>query len=91
VQSVPRDRFPKGEIEVGMSFQADGGGGPRVLTVVAVDGKSVTVDANHPLAGQKLAFDVTVREIRDATEEELEHGHVHDGDGHDHHGHDHHH
>jgi FKBP-type peptidyl-prolyl cis-trans isomerase SlyD len=92
VHAVPRDRFPKGEIEVGMSFHAEGNGEPRILTVVAVDDKKVTVDANHPLAGQKLAFDVTVRSIRDATEEELEHGHVHDGDDHDHdHDHDHHH
>jgi FKBP-type peptidyl-prolyl cis-trans isomerase SlyD len=89
VQAVPREQFPDGDIEVGMRFRADSPGGMKVLTVVGVDDAEVTVDANHPLAGRTLSFDVTVRGIRDATEEELEHGHVHDGDGHHHHGHDH--
>ncbi|HET9959490.1 MAG TPA: peptidylprolyl isomerase [Polyangiaceae bacterium] len=90
VQSLPRNRFPDGEIEVGMQFHAEAQGASRVLTVVAVDEKAVTIDANHPLAGRTLSFDVTVRDVRDATAEELEHGHVHDGDDH-HHDHDHHH
>ena len=88
VQSVPRDQFPEGDIELGMRFRADSPGGSKVLTVIALDDEEVTIDANHPLAGRTLSFDVTVRSIRDATEEELEHGHVHDGDDH-HHGHDH--
>ncbi|HEY8944224.1 MAG TPA: peptidylprolyl isomerase [Polyangiaceae bacterium] len=85
VQAIPRNRFPKGDIEVGMRFSADSAAGPRMLTVVAVDQKEVTVDGNHPLAGQTLSFDVTVREVREATEEEIEHGHVHDPDDHHHH------
>ncbi len=85
VQSLPRDRFPDGEVEVGMQFHAHSGGERRVLTVVSVTTEEVTVDGNHPLAGRTLSFDVTVREVRDATAEELEHGHVHDGDGHHHH------
>ena len=83
VQTVPRQQFPKGEIEVGMRFQAElPDGAARVLTVVAVTQNDVTVDGNHPLAGQTLSFDVTVRGIRDATEEEVEHGHAHDGHHH---------
>lgn len=89
VQAVPREQFPDGEIAVGMRFRADSPGGTKVLTVTAVDDAEVTVDANHPLAGRTLSFDVTVRGIREATEEELEHGHVHDGHGHHHHDHDH--
>jgi FKBP-type peptidyl-prolyl cis-trans isomerase SlyD len=56
----------------------------RVLTVTAVRGDYATVDANHPLAGRTLNFKVTVKAIRDATEEELAHGHVHGPHGHDH-------
>ena len=67
------------KIEEGMQFEAQGEDGDRVVTVVAVDGDDVTVDANHPLAGEDLHFDISVVEIRDATEEELRHGHVHDG------------
>jgi len=54
------------------------------VTVVAVEGDEVTVDANHPLAGVTLNFDVTVAEVRPATPEELSHGHVHGPGGHDH-------
>lgn len=86
VQTVPRNRFPKGDVEVGMRFTAQGGDDePRLLTIVAVDQKEVTVDGNHPLAGQILSFDVTIREVRDATAEEIEHGHVHDPNDHHHH------
>jgi FKBP-type peptidyl-prolyl cis-trans isomerase SlyD len=84
VQAMPRDRFPDGEIEVGMRFQAQSHGGARVLTVTALSDDEVTIDANHPLAGRTLTFDVTVREVRDATQEEIEHGHVHGEHGHDH-------
>lgn len=89
VQKLARDKFPEGEIDVGMRFHAHSHGQRRVLTVTAVNEREVTVDGNHPLAGRTLSFDVTVREVRDATPEELEHGHVHDGDGHHHHDHEH--
>lgn len=69
------------KIEEGMQFEAHGEDGARVVTVVAVKGDEVTVDANHPLAGEDLHFDVKVVEIRDATAEELAHGHVHSHDG----------
>jgi FKBP-type peptidyl-prolyl cis-trans isomerase SlyD len=82
IQPVPRDRFP-GEVEVGMRFAAEADGEARVLTVLRVDENNVTVDANHPLAGKALSFAVTVIEVREATAQELDHGHVHDH-GHDH-------
>lgn len=86
VQSLPRDRFPAEEqIEVGMQFKAQSDQGPVVVTVVDVDDQSVTIDGNHPLAGMKLTFDVTVVDVRDATLEELTHGHVHGKGGHHHH------
>jgi FKBP-type peptidyl-prolyl cis-trans isomerase SlyD len=72
------------EIQIGMQFQTASEHGMHIVTVTAVDDENVTVDANHPLAGQALNFDVTVVEVRDASEEELEHGHVHGPDGHDH-------
>jgi FKBP-type peptidyl-prolyl cis-trans isomerase SlyD len=84
VQPVPRNRFPGGSIEVGMRFHAQGSDGSQVVTVVAIDDANVTVDANHPLAGMTLAFDVKVLEVRDATADELEHGHVHGKGGHEH-------
>jgi FKBP-type peptidyl-prolyl cis-trans isomerase SlyD len=69
------------KIEEGMQFEAHGEDGPRVVTVVAVKGDEVTVDANHPLAGEDLHFDVKVVGIREATAEELAHGHVHSHEG----------
>jgi FKBP-type peptidyl-prolyl cis-trans isomerase SlyD len=85
VQEVPRERFPAGgEITVGMRFHAQGTGGSHVVTVVGVDDKKVTVDANHPLAGVTLSFDVKVLEVRAATADELKHGHVHGKGGHEH-------
>lgn len=85
VQPVPRTNF-KGinDIQPGMQFQAQTPQGARVVTVVAVDPDNVTVDANHPLAGVELKFDVTVKDVREATQEELQHGHVHGPGGHQH-------
>ena len=54
------------------------------MTVTAVDPENVTVDANHPLAGQTLNFDVKIVDVREASEEELAHGHVHGPEGHEH-------
>lgn len=85
LQAVPRDRFETdAAIEVGMRFQAMSEAGPQVVTVVGVDDENVTIDANHPLAGETLNFAVTVVEVREATPEELDHGHVHGPDGHHH-------
>lgn len=86
VQAVPRELFQTGEQELhpGMRFQAQSDEGPQVVTVVEVGDEEVTVDANHPLAGATLNFDVTVVGVRDATSEELDHGHVHGPGGHHH-------
>ena len=79
VQVVPLAAFQGVEqIEPGMAFQAQAGdGSTRQVVVTAVEGDNVTVDGNHPLAGVELHFDVTVVSVRDATEEEIAHGHVH--------------
>ena len=85
VQAVPRSAF-KGveELAPGMQFQAQGPQGSRLVVVTQVAQDVVTVDANHPLAGQTLQFEVEISEVRDATAEELEHGHVHGPHGHHH-------
>ena len=63
-----------------MQFQAPTENGVMVVTVVNIDGDDITVDGNHPLAGIQLNFDVTIVDVREATAEELDHGHVH-GEG----------
>src|SRR5471032_1133532 len=89
VQRVPKDVFMGvEELEVGMRFLADTDQGPVPVEITEVDGDHVVVDGNHMLAGQDLNFHVEVVAIREATEEELAHGHVHGEHGHDH-GHDH--
>ncbi|MYM64999.1 peptidylprolyl isomerase [Pseudomaricurvus sp. HS19] len=87
IQELPRTMFTGiDEIEVGMAFHAETANGMQVVEVIEVEGDTVTIDGNHPLAGQELHFDVEVLEIRDATDEELQHGHVHSpgGCGHNH-------
>ena len=86
IQEVPREAFQGVDsIEIGMQFEAQTvQGGSVPVTVTSVSDEVVTVDGNHPLAGKNLNFDVTIEEIRDATEEELEHGHVHGPGGHKH-------
>ncbi|MEO0369159.1 MAG: peptidylprolyl isomerase [Pseudomonadota bacterium] len=79
VQTVPRAAFGDEveNIEVGMRFQAETEQGPVPVVVTAMDAASVTVDGNHPLAGQELHFKVSIAEIRDASQEEIDHGQVH--------------
>lgn len=85
VQNVPRRAFQGiKDIQPGMSFTAQGSGGPMRVVVTRVVGDMVTVDGNHPLAGENLTFDVEITEVRTATEEELSHGHVHGAGGHHH-------
>lgn len=84
VAVVPRDRFESDQVEIGMRFQTETEHGMRVFTVTGVNDVEVMVDGNHPLAGQALTFDVNIVEVRDATDEELSHGHVHGPGGHDH-------
>jgi FKBP-type peptidyl-prolyl cis-trans isomerase SlyD len=85
-QDVPREMFPpEHDIEAGMQFNAQGPDGQTVVvTIKKVEGDTIIVDGNHPLAGVTLNFDVTVTDIREATAEELEHGHVHGPEGHQH-------
>jgi len=86
VARVPRDEFPSEDVELGMQFRV----GPsaeqsRIVTVTDFDEELVTLDANHPLAGETLHFAINVVEVRPATREELAHGHVHGPGGHHHH------
>lgn len=85
VQTVSIDMFESPEqVVVGQQFHAQSPEGHTILiTVTNVDGDQVTIDGNHPLAGMQLNFSGTVVDIRDATAQELEHGHVH-AHGHDH-------
>ncbi len=84
VEVEPRSSFPR-DVAVGMQFE----GAPEesddedfmLFTVVELTDDEVTVDGNHPLAGKTLTFNCTVTGVRKATEEELEHGHVHDEEG----------
>jgi len=79
VQSVPKTAFGDVQnIQPGMQFRANAPGGQStIVTVTNVSPDQVTVDANHPLAGVPLTFDVKVVGVREATSEEMQHGHVH--------------
>lgn len=72
------------QIEVGMEFHAETEHGLQVVTVTGVEGDQVTIDGNHPLAGVDLNFDVEVTDVREATEDEIAHGHAHGAGGHHH-------
>ena len=85
IQVVPREAFQGVEqLEVGMEFQAQTPQGPLSVAIAKIEGDQVTVDGNHPLAGQTLHFAVEVTEVRDASLEEVMHGHVHGEGGHHH-------
>ena len=73
VAKVPLENFDTSiQIEVGMQFQADTPAGPQIVKVTKVDGKEITVDANHELAGVRLHFDIEILDIREATQDELD-------------------
>ncbi|MHC5011073.1 MAG: FKBP-type peptidyl-prolyl cis-trans isomerase [Planctomycetota bacterium] len=82
IQVVDRKQLPMEQLEVGMQLQAETEDGTLIVRVADIQGDEVTLDANHPLAGVTLNFDVTVVHVREATEEELQHGHVHGPGGH---------
>lgn len=87
VLTVPRDQIP-GHIQpqVGQMLEVRQPGGQGIpVRITEVDDARVTLDANHPLAGKTLHFDVQVRTIRKASEDEMAHGHAHGPDGHHHH------
>lgn len=77
INVVSKSALPADDVKVGDFFQAGGDQHAPVVQVIEVDGDNVKLDANHPLAGQDLFFDVEVVEKRPATEEEVSHGHVH--------------
>lgn len=86
IQEVPRQELPE-ELTIGQMFSVstDNSGQPtHLVTVVEFDDETVKLDANHPLAGQDLSFDVEVTDVRDATKEEIDHGHAHGVGGHHH-------
>jgi FKBP-type peptidyl-prolyl cis-trans isomerase SlyD len=85
VQEVPREAFPEpDQIEPGMRFSAESEQGQLSVVVTSVTDSAITVDANHPLAGEQLHFSVDVASVRDASPEEVSHGHVHGEGGHHH-------
>ncbi len=85
VQTVPADDLAHiNDLHIGMTLQTEAPSGEIMnLTITSMDPESITLDANHPLAGTDLNFDVEIISVRPATAEELEHGHVHNGE-HDH-------
>lgn len=87
IQVVPREMFEAGtDIQQGMEFHAQSPDGQMmIISVVEVNGDEITIDGNHALAGMSLHFDVDVVDVREATAEEMEHGHVHGPGGHHHH------
>ena len=85
IQVIAREMFDGiDHIEVGMQFHADVSEGPGIVTVVKVEGDEITIDGNHPLAGMPLNFDIEIIDVRPATAEELDHGHIHGAGGHHH-------
>lgn len=87
VHIVPKSGFQSSgdeQLQEGMQVQVDTNNGPMIAMVTKVDGENVTLDLNHPLAGATLHFEVEVSDVRDASPEELDHGHVHEPGMHDH-------
>ncbi len=85
VQRIPKTQFPDPErLKMGMQFQVSSNQGPVILTVVGLEEGDVVVDGNPELAGQTLHFEVEVHDVREATADELQHGHAHGPGGHHH-------
>jgi len=84
-QEVPKEQFAEIEnLQPGMQLQVQSSAGPMVITVTEIKDDVVVIDGNHPLAGVNLNFAVTVRDVREASQEELDHGHAHGPGGHSH-------
>ena len=86
VQSIPRAQFQGApELKVGMQFQVNSPNGPMILTIKELRGEEeVIVDGNSEMAGKTLHFEIEITDIREASKEELDHGHVHGAGGHHH-------
>ena len=87
LRKVPLRKFKAPRVQVGGRYQIQSEDGRRVVLVKSVSGDYAQVDGNHPLAGKTLHFNVKVVEVREATDDEQAHGHVHDPAGHGHHHH----
>ena len=83
-QRVPKKHFEGQRLEPGMQVVLNTNFGPRAVTIQKVGMSVVDVDLNHPMAGKDLHFDIDIVDVREATAEELEHGHVHGDGGHHH-------
>ena len=83
-QRVPKKHFGAQRLEPGMQVVLNTNFGPRAVTIQKIGMSVVDVDLNHPMAGKDLHFDVEIVEVREASAEELEHGHVHGDGGHQH-------
>ena len=87
IAKVPLENFQSEgdeKLEVGMQVQVESNQGVTIALVTEIEGNDVTLDLNHPLAGETLHFDVEIMDVRDATQEELDHGHAHGPGGHHH-------
>lgn len=83
-QRVPKKHFGAQKLSPGMQVVLNTNFGPRAVTVQKVGMSVVDVDLNHPMAGKDLHFDIEIVDVREASKEELEHGHVHGEGGHQH-------
>lgn len=78
IQVISKEMFDGiDNLEVGMQFNAAVNSGTSIITIKKIDGDNVTIDGNHPLAGQALNFDIEVVNVRLATKDEIAHGHIH--------------
>ena len=85
IHVVPKENFSgDGELAAGLQIQIDTNQGTQMAIFTKVEGEDVTIDMNHPLAGMDLSFDVEIVDVREASKEEIEHGHVHGPGGHHH-------
>lgn len=86
VVKVKKTQFPPdADLQVGDQFQVNNDHHSPVFTIMSIDNDEVTVDGNHPMAGKDLFFDVEIVGMREATKEEVAHGHAHGAHGHGHH------
>ena len=83
-QRVPKKHFGSQKLEPGMQVVLNTNFGPRAVTIQKVGMSVVDVDLNHPMAGKDLHFDIEIVDVREASPEEIEHGHVHGAGGHQH-------
>lgn len=85
VVTVNKSQFPEdANLQLGDQFQINETPESPIFRVVKIEGDQITIDGNHPMAGKDLTFDVEITEVRDATQEEIAHGHAHGAGGHNH-------